>query len=157
MKMEEICRAIAKDIRKIIDAVAESPIGVNPKSRKNTLAGSKTIKNSKINVSHKNGEVLINILFDNYMYYIEHGRRPRTGKQPPIDALRDWAMEHNLSPDNSTLFLIARAIWRDGFVGRPILATIEEEMNKRMEEQWGDMILDNVAEEMEKIMTEMNQ
>lgn len=47
-------------------------------------------------------------------FWVERGRRP--GKQPPIAAIRGWALERGLVP-----FLVARAIGRRGIRPRPFL------------------------------------
>lgn len=150
MNLQQVTQAIADDLRTLVNTIANN-IGTNPKTGRNTLASSNLIKNTDIKVNPKDGSVVIDILFDNYVNYIEHGRKPRTGKQPPIDALRDWALERNIPTDNSTLFLISRAIWRDGIEGRPILATLEEEIDHRMEGEWGDMLSDAAMQEIKNL------
>lgn len=150
MNLQQVTQAIADDLRTLVNTIAND-IGTNPKTGRNTLASSNLIKNTDIKVNSKDGSVVIDILFDNYVNYIEHGRKPRTGKQPPIDALRDWALERNIPTDNSTLFLISRAIWRDGIEGRPILATLEEEIDHRMEGEWGDMLSDAAMQEIKNL------
>lgn len=150
MNLQQVTQAIADDLRTLVNTIAND-IGTNPKTGRNTLASSNLIKNTDIKVNPKDGSVVIDILFDNYVNYIEHGRKPRTGKQPPIDALRDWALERNIPTDNSTLFLISRAIWRDGIEGRPILATLEEEIDHRMEGQWGDMLSEAAMQEIKNL------
>lgn len=150
MNLQQVTQAITDDLRTLVNTIAND-IGTNPKTGRNTLASSNLIKNTDIKVNPKDGSVVIDILFDNYVNYIEHGRKPRTGKQPPIDALRDWALERNIPTDNSTLFLISRAIWRDGIEGRPILATLEEEIDHRMEGQWGDMLSEAAMQEIKNL------
>lgn len=150
MNLQQVTQAIADDLRTLVNTIAND-IGTNPKTGRNTLASSNLIKNTDIKVNPKDGSVVIDILFDNYVNYIEHGRKPRTGKQPPIDALRDWALERNIPTDNSTLFLISRAIWRDGIEGRPILATLEEEIDHCMEGEWGDMLSDAAMQEIKNL------
>jgi hypothetical protein len=56
-------------------------------------------------------------------FWVERGRRP--GKQPPIAAIRGWALERGLTP-----FLVARAIGRRGIRARPFLRPAFER-NKR--------------------------
>ena len=59
-------------------------------------------------------------------YWVEHGRRP--GKQPPIAAIRGWALERGLVP-----FLVARAIGRRGIRARPFLRPALERNTRGIE------------------------
>ena len=96
--------------------------------------------------------VVVELLLNDYVEYIDSGRAPRQGKQPPIDALRDWALARGIATDNSTLFLIARAIWRNGYASRPILATLEEEIEDRWENEWSDLIADELMKSFEELI-----
>ena len=62
------------------------------------------------------------------------------------------ALEHSLyiPTDNNTLFLIARAIWRDGHEGRPILATLEEKIDRKFETEWYDQLFEATIDELNK-------
>lgn len=145
----KVIEAIAADILTLSQNIlATDNIALNPKTGKNTLNGSMLHKNMNVEIQNSGEDIVINLLFDNYIYYIENGRQPRSGKQPPIHALRDWAIARGISPDNSTLYLIARAIWRDGIRPRPILAKIEEEIDRRFEDQWNDPIHEALTQEL---------
>lgn len=151
-ELHKVIEAIAADILSLAQIVMDDDgVGMNPKTGKNTLSGSHLLQNMDVNVTEQNGSVVINLLLDHYVEYLERGRKPRTGKQPPIDALRDWALARNIPADNSTLFLISRAIWRDGFEGRPILATLQEEIDRHFEAEWAGMILEAMTAEVDKL------
>lgn len=141
--IKKVIETIAAEVMQFIDIVAARP-EIN-------LKGSQLIRNAKVDVRYEGGSVVIETLFDNYVQYLEQGRKPRQGKQPPIDALRDWALERGIPTDNSTLFLIARAIWRDGQQPRPIIATLEEEIERRMESEWADLLFDAITEELNNL------
>lgn len=151
-ELQKVIEAITADIITLAQIVMDDDgIGINNKTGKDTLRDSSLLQDMKVDISERDNSIVIDLLFDHYIEYIEQGRKPRTGKQPPIDALRDWALARNIPADNSTLFLISRAIWRDGFEGRPILATLEEEIDKHFEEEWADMILEAMMSEVEKL------
>lgn len=104
----------------------------------------------KPKVSLKGDSIVVEILFNNYIEYLERGRSPKSGKQPPVSALVDWAKQKGIPADNSTLYLIARAIWRDGHQGRPILATLENEITNAFENKWADKLYEAITEELTK-------
>lgn len=130
------------------DIFKDDKISRNPKVNKNTLRE----KAKDVNVSWRaaNGNIVIEAYFDNYITFLEKGRVPRKGKFPPLDELRDWALSRNIPSDNSTLFLIARAIWRDGHEGRPILATLEERIDSKFETEWYDQLFEATIDELNK-------
>lgn len=130
------------------DIFKDDKISRNPKVNKNTLRE----KAKDVNVSWRaaNGNIVIEAYFDNYITFLEKGRAPRKGKFPPLDELRDWALSRNIPSDNSTLFLIARAIWRDGHEGRTILATLEERIDSKFETEWYDQLFEATIDELNK-------
>lgn len=147
----KVIEAIAADVLTLSQALlSDNDVGTNAKTGHNTLEKSSLKNNIEVNVRQSGESVVIEALFDNYIDYIEQGRKPRTGKQPPTDALRDWALSRGIPTDNSTLFLIGRAIWRDGFEGRPVMATLEEEIDKQMDDKWADMLFDAITDELGK-------
>lgn len=147
----KVIEAIAADVLKLSQTIlSDNKVGTNAKTGRNTLRSSALQDSVRVEIRKMGDSVVIETLFDNYIDYIEQGRKPRTGKQPPIDALRDWALSRGIPTDNSTLFLIGRAIRRDGYEGRPVLATLEEEIEKQWDDKWADMLLDAVTDELSK-------
>jgi len=137
------------DLTRVMDAIADDVLQMaHIVMQHNGLKGSALDQNIRASVKLQGDSVVIETLFDNYIDYIEHGRKPRSGKQPPIDALRDWALKKGIPADNSTLFLIARAIWRDGYEGRPILATLESEIEKDFDGKWAEQIMEAITNEL---------
>lgn len=107
---------------------------------------------TQINVSPDS--VVVNLLMDNYVNYIDQGRKPRSGKLVPIDQLRDWALDAGIDADNGTLYAISQAIWRDGIAPRPILAKIEQYADEAFEDRWADLLMDAVIDD---LVTYFNQ
>lgn len=143
--VEEIGRDIVALAQFVID---NDSIGMNKKSGKNTLKDSLLIQDvdSRVSFGSNGDNVVIEVLFNNYIDYIEKGRRP--GKMPPVSALKEWAQSRGIPTDNGTLYAIANAIKRDGIEGRPILATLEQRIEDSFENDWADKLFDAMISEL---------
>jgi phage gpG-like protein len=64
-----------------------------------------------------------------YAQAVEEGRRAGA-RQPPMEALEDWANRQGIDPD--ALYVIARAIGRRGIEGRLFLQRAYESVNHQM-------------------------
>lgn len=95
------------------------------------------------------GDTVIKVLFNNYITYIEQGRAPRTGKKLPISALKDWADNNGIPSDNNILWAISTILWRDGYAGPPIFATLENEIDKMFDKEWAEQIFNSIVEQLE--------
>ena len=148
--IEQITGKIAAEIVTFAQNILSNDnIAANSKSGKNTLRKSALLHTINSDVKAlANGNIVIDTLFGNYLRYIEQGRPSRHGKMPPISALRDWALKNNIPTDNSTLWAISYAIWRDGYAGRPILSTLEKEIGKRWESHWAEELFNTLAYEL---------
>ena len=134
----KITESIANDIMLLVQTV----MGENGLSN--------SVLNGDVQVEVRNYESpVIDYIFDDYLTYIETGRKPCSGKMPQISSLRDWAIKKGIPADNSTLFLISRSIWRKGITSRPILATLEEEIEKNFMMQWADKLFDVIVKELD--------
>lgn len=111
---------------------------------------SQLYRDVQVQIDSSSNAIVLDSIFNNYVEYIEAGRKPMTGKQPPIDALRDWALEKGLPSDNDTLYAISHAIWRDGVEGKPILATLEERVEEYMQTEFMDKLSDAIMNELNK-------
>lgn len=111
-----------------------------------SLRESNLYKNIDVLEQHTDGSVVVSLLLDNYAEFVERGRKPMSGRKPPIDALRDWALARNIPTDNPTLWAISTAIQRDGYEARPILSVLEQRIESYMENEWSDMLFDTLSE-----------
>lgn len=142
--IKNILKAIQGDIQTLAQLIFETDnISNNTKVNRNTLADSNLAKDVEIKVQELNNPI-IDIMFNHYIVYLEWDRPPQYGKQPPISALKDWAVANGIPSDNSTLYLIARAIWRDGHKGRPITKTLFKEIEERFDKQYFDMLFEAI-------------
>lgn len=144
----KVVEEIGREIIRLAELILENDsISANRKTGKNSLKDSMLKKSihSSITIG---GNIVIETFFNNYVEYIEKGRTP--GKMPPISALREWAIARNIPGNNSTLYAIANAIKRDGYKGRPILATLEREIENHFENEWYDRLFEAMTNELTK-------
>lgn len=147
-QLHKVIEAIGQDIVLIAQQVADNDsIATNAKTGNNTLKNSSLIKNVSF-VAQTDGNIVIRALFDNYIEHIENGRA--AGTMPPISALEVWAKKRGIPTDNGTLYAIANAIRRDGIAPRPILSALEEEIERRFEQEWADQLLEALTTEITK-------
>ena len=148
MNLTAILVAFTKDMIEIVRAVMDSPYGINDKVHRNTLNDSNVYKQLTAKVTH-DGDLIFDLMLNDYIRYIESGRRVGA-KFPPVEPIVKWARQHGIPTDNSTIFLIRRAISRDGISPRPIMAVVFDELDKKWDKDWADELF----EEIMKIITE---
>ena len=138
---------IAQDLFEIINEVfTDDAIGTNIKVGINTLIDSNLRKEMILRYNFKGADPVIETLFNHYIESVEKGRKPKTGSPPPISDLVDWAKRRGIPTDSGTLFAISYAIWRDGYAGRPVIATIESKLDLRFNDKWADMLFEAITE-----------
>lgn len=130
MEISKIVMEFSKDIMDIVRVVMESNIG------------SDSYKNLKV-IAKNDGDLVFDILLNDYLTYIESGRR-KGAKIPPVEPIVRWARSKGIPTDNSTIFLIRRAISRDGIAPRPFMATVMEQIDLNMP-NWYDKIFDEIT------------
>lgn len=92
---------------------------------------------------------VIRILFNDYIDYLENGRKPNSGEVPPISDLREWAQRKGIPATNDVLYAIAETIKKQGMAARPILARLEEQIEKSFSKEWADQLFEVIVEELE--------
>ena len=142
MEISKIVMEFSKDIMDIVRVVMESNILDNHKVGRNTIIGSDIYKNLQV-ITKNDGDLVFDILLNDYLTYIESGRR-KGAKMPPVEPIVRWARSRGIPTDNSTIYLIRRAISRDGIAPRPFMATVMEQIDLNME-NWYDKIFDEIT------------
>ena len=142
MDISKIVMEFSKDIMDIVRAVMESNLLDNHKVGRNTITGSDIYKNLQV-ITKNDGDLVFDILLNDYLTYIESGRR-KGAKMPPVEPIVRWARSRGIPTDNSTIYLIRRAISRDGIAPRPFMATVMEQIDLKME-NWYDKIFDEIT------------
>ena len=130
MEISKIVMEFSKDIMDIVRAVMESNIG------------SDSYKNLKV-IAKNDGDLVFDIILNDYLEFIESGRR-KGADMPPVEPIVRWARSRGIPTDNSTIFLIRRAISRDGIAPRPFMATVMEQIDLNMP-NWYDKIFDEIT------------
>lgn len=140
-----IAKAIANDILEIARMILDSNNLINNKVGRNTIApDSDLYKDLKV-LARDDGDIVFDLMLNDYLVFIESGRRAGA-KFPPVEPIVRWAKKRGIPTDNSTIFLIRRAISRDGISPRPFMAYIFEEMDERWDNEWSDKIFDKIME-----------
>ena len=130
MEISKIVMEFSKDIMDIVRAVMESNID------------SDSYKNLKV-IAKNDGDLVLDIILNDYLEFIESGRR-KGADMPPVEPIVRWARSKGIPTDNSTIFLIRRAISRDGIAPRPFMATVMEQIDLNMP-NWYDKIFDEIT------------
>ena len=139
---------IGSDIAKLVREIMDSNVGMNMKVGKNTLSDSDLYRELSVR-STSDGDLVFDIMLNDYITYIENGRR-KGAKFPPIEPIIQWCRKKGLPTDNSTIFLIRRAISRDGIAARPIMARVFDELYRNWNDGWADHIFNKIMEHIDK-------
>ena len=137
-----------KDIAALVRMVMDSNVGVNQKVGRNTLSDSDIYRTLSVRATN-DGDLVMDIVLNDYIQYIENGRR-KGAKFPPVEPIVRWCRERGIPTDNSTIFLIRRAIARDGINPRPIMAEVFDELDRAWDNEWSDRLFDIIMETINK-------
>lgn len=148
MEIGKIVTEFSKDLMTLVRMVMESNVGINQKVGTNTLVGSNIYKSLSIRATH-DGDLVFDIILNDYIVFIESGRR-KGAKMPPVEPIIRWARSRGIPTDNSTIFLIRRAISREGIRPRPILQYVFEEVDREWDEKLADKLFNKIMEEVDK-------
>lgn len=149
--LTRIMQEFGNDIAKLVRMVMESNVGINGKVGKNTLKDSDIYRELSVYAT-SDGDLVMDIMLNDYIQYIENGRRIGA-KMPPVEPIVRWCREKGIPTDNSTIFLIRRAISRDGIEPRPIMAKVFEEMDNKWDNGWADRLFDVIMEQLNKFFS----
>lgn len=151
MDITNIVIAFSKDIMEIVRAVMSSDAGINRKVMRNTLTDSDIYREINVVATH-DGDLVFDLMLNNYLKYIESGRRSGA-KMPPVKPIEDWARKHGIPTDNSTIWAIRKAISRDGIASRPIMDYVFIELDKMWDARWADELFNKITEDLNKYFT----
>lgn len=143
--LHKYLEVIAKEAKAIIMSVMAGERGVNrnPHVMVNTLVDGRIFQEIETDVEDVE---LVNLLVNDYIKYIESGRRP--GTYPPPNVIAEWCQRRGLPSDNSTVYLICRSIYENGIPARPIFDGKEGvwDMVEKEWDTWSKMIFDTITE-----------
>ena len=142
-----LAKAFAEDVMNITADIMASSMLVNDKVGRNTIAPDSNI--FKEMYAKASGNIVIQLLLNDYVQYIESGRKAGS-KFPPIQPIVQWAKKRGIPTDNSTIFLIRRAIAEDGIRPRPFMYKVLETIDNKWEGEWSSELF----QELTKIIDE---
>lgn len=144
MEIGKIVMEFSKDLMQLVRMVMESNVGINQKVGRNTLTSSQIYKTLSVKATN-DGDLIFDIVLNDYITFIESGRR-KGAKMPPVEPIVRWARSKGIPTDNSTIFLIRRAISRDGIKPRPIMQYVLEEVDKEWDDGLADKLFEKIIE-----------
>ena len=136
-----LAKVFAEDVMNITADIMASNIMVNKKGINTIAPDSKIFKEMEAKAS---GNIVIELLLNDYVYYIESGRKAGS-KRPPIEAIREWAKKKLGKEDNLTIYKIRSAIVRDGIKPRPFMYKVLETIYKKWEGEWSSELFNQLT------------
>ena len=140
--IELLAKAFADDVMTITADIMASSMLVNDKVGRNTISPNSDIY--KEMYAKASGNIVIQLLLNDYVQYIESGRK-RGSKFPPIQPIVNWAKKRNIPTDNSTIFLIRRAIAEDGIKPRPFMYKVLDTIDKKWDGEWSSELFNELT------------
>jgi hypothetical protein len=148
MGVGKIVMEFSKDLMTLVRMVMESNVGINQKVGTNTLVDSNIYKTLSVKATN-DGDLIFDIILNDYLVFIESGRR-KGAKFPPVAPIVAWARKKGIPTDNSTIFLIRRAISRDGIKPRPLMQYVFEEIDREWDDSLADKLFNQIIEIIDK-------
>lgn len=146
--MQELEKYIREEILTLFRLILETDkFGINDKINRNTLADSNLHKTANVQTE---GVEDYNLFFNDYLEYIESGRKPFT-KKLPIDALVKWARRKGISDDSSTIYAIRESIYQKGIKARKIIEHFERELDELFDSTLSDIIFTTITKKIDEI------
>ena len=142
-----LAKVFAEDVMNITADIMASSVMVNNKVGRNTIAPNSDI--FKEMYAKASGNIVIELLLNDYVQYIESGRK-KGSNPPPIEAIRQWAKNKLGKEDNLTIYKIRSAIVRDGIKPRPFMYKVLETIDRKWDGEWSSELF----QELTKIIDE---
>ena len=137
-----LSKAFAEDVMNITADIMASSMLVNDKVGRNTISPDSNI--FKEMYAKSSGNIVIQLLLNDYVQYIESGRKAGS-KFPPIQPIVQWAKKRGIPTDNSTIFLIRRKIAEDGIRPRPFMYKVLETIDKKWDGEWSSELFNELT------------
>lgn len=145
--MNDLATQIATEIKKDIIAVwrilMDSEHAINVKSN-TTLAFSNLDNTAKV----EENDFTFNLFYNDYLEYIESGRKPHARKVP-IRPLIDWMKRKHISDDIKVAYAIRQSIYNLGIPSRPLLEPFGDMLDDRFDKKVFDYIFNKITEQLD--------
>lgn len=145
--MKDLEKYIKDEILALFRLILESEHGINEKVGRNTLADSNLHKEANVQSDRIED---YNLFYNEYLEYIESGRKPFSRKVP-VDALVKWARRKHISDDSSTIFAIRESIYQKGIKARKIIEYFEVELDELFDNDLSDRIFETLTKKIDDI------
>lgn len=128
------------------------------------VASGKLLNSIRYIFNNNNTSFEISMEMAEYWKYVENGRK--SGKFPPISAIREWVKVKQVIPrpyngklptENQLAFLIARSIYKNGIRPKPIFNDSLDDVMRDFENGLEDAFTKDVENEMDKITVLLTQ
>lgn len=129
--INEIYKAIQEDIQDIFQQALKN---VN-------LEDSNLYKELKVEVNDSSD--IFKVLYNDYLEYIEEGRKPKA-KKVPIKNIIEWCKRKGIGSDNNTAYAIQQSIYMKGIPARPILINVDKNIDMQWMNKWSDDIFQEI-------------
>lgn len=129
--INEIYKAIQEDIQDIFQNALKN---VN-------LEDSNLYKDLKVEVNENSD--IFKVLYNDYLEYIEEGRKPKA-KKVPIKNIIEWCKRKGIGSDNNTAYAIQQSIYMKGIPARPILINVDKNIDMQWMNKWSDDIFQEI-------------
>lgn len=139
----EITKAILKDFMNLWRELMKSDYAVNVKSN-TTLEESNLDNQAKIEAT----DFKFNLFYNDYLQYIESGRKPKARKVPIIPLI-DWMKRKHISNDVRVAYAIRESIYQNGIPSRKLLVPFGEMLDERFEKKIFDDIFNKISEKID--------
>ncbi len=145
--IDKIIKELSNSFMRAFQACLASNVGINPKANKNTLQNSDMSKTVQSKYQDKDGDAVVELMVNDYIEFIESGRKPNS-KFPPVEPILKWCRKNGIPTDNNTVFLIRRAIARDGIMARPIMKYVWNDIDAQMDKLYFDRIFEEIINDL---------
>lgn len=145
-RIYDAVKAIAEEAKAVMMSVLASELGVNKKVGRNTLVEGRIFQEVGCNVEDIE---LVSILVNDYIKYIESGRKP--GSFPPFNVIAKWAAEKGITTDNRVVWAICQNIYKEGIAPRPLIdarSGFWEQIDQEWD-NWSSKIFEAITEEID--------
>lgn len=139
----DITKSIMKDLMIVWRQLMASNYAINVKSN-TTLEFSNLDNTAKLEAI----DFTFNLFYNDYLEYIESGRKPKARKVP-IRPLIDWMKRKHISDDVSVAYAIRESIYQLGIPARPLLEPFGEMLDDRFEKKIYDDIYNKITENLD--------
>ena len=129
--MNEIYKAIQDDIQDIFQNALKN---VN-------LEDSNLYKDLKVEVNENSD--IFKVLYNDYLEYIEEGRKPKA-KKVPIKNIIEWCKRKGIGSDNNTAYAIQQSIYMKGIKPKYILSNVDKTLDLTFFKKWSDDIFQEI-------------